>query len=129
MRALVSHLGSFPTRLWHRFGLVDHRKAWCGRPDSALGPARRFSTRFGTRSRCANLPQNAGHDPAHLSWGDRTLLTFPRMQQRLAQVLAEQQLIAGTGHEPTPALDLLRCAQVGRRPEQLLLEEAVAMLL
>src|SRR5437588_5405569 len=129
MTTMMMHLGPCAVRFWHRFGFTHHQKAWCGRPDSAFGPAGRFTTWFGTRSRGANLRQNARHHPAHLSRRDRALFAFPRTQHRLAQVLAEQQLIAGTRHDPTPAFHLLRRAQVSRRPEQVLLEKAIAMLL
>ncbi len=129
MRAILRLLGPFPTRFWPRFGLFDYRKAGGGRPDSAFRPAGRFPTWFGTPSGCANLRQNAGHHAAHLSRRGRALFAFPRTQQRQAEGLAEQQLIAGTRYDPTPALHLLRGAQVRGRPEQILFEEAVAMLL
>src|SRR6266513_5090392 len=129
MRSIVRHLRPFAVRFWHRFGFTHYQKAWCGRPDSAFGPSGRFTTRFGSPSRCANLHQNGGHHPTHLSRRDRALLTFPRTQDRLAELLAQQQLIAGTRHDPTPAFDLLRRAQVRLGPQQVLLEIAVAMLL
>ncbi|OLE52368.1 MAG: hypothetical protein AUG51_18425 [Acidobacteria bacterium 13_1_20CM_3_53_8] len=46
-----------------------------------------------------------------------------------AEVFAQQQLIAGACHKPTPAFHLLRCAQVSLFPEQVLLEKAKAMLM
>ena len=121
--------GPFAVRFWHRFGFPHHRKAWCERPLPAGMPAGRFSTRFGRHSRCANLLQNAGHRATHLSWGERTLVAFPGTQHRQAQVVAHEQQITGARHYPTPPLDLLRRAQMGAGPQQVLLEKAIAMLL
>src|ERR1700682_133218 len=129
MRPICKHLGPFAVRFWHRFGFTHDQKAWRGCPDSTLGPAGRFTTRFGTRIRCAKLRQNAGHHPTHLSRRDRALLTFPWTQHRLAELLAEQQLIAGTRPDTTTAVHLLRRPQVGLGPEQVLFQIAVAMLL
>jgi hypothetical protein len=128
MTIILMQSGPFAARFGHRFGFAHHRKAWRRRSDPAFGPSWRFSTWFGRLSRCANLPQNAGHHATHLSRGDRTRFAFPRAQRRLAEVLSHQQLIASTGHDPTPTLDLLRRAQVGLGPEQVLLEKAIAML-
>src|SRR6266571_701366 len=129
MRPMVMPLGPFAVRFWPRFGFFDHHKAGSGRSNSAFGPAGRFSTRFGRGSWCAKLLQKARHRPPYLLRGGRTLSALPRAQHRQAAVLAEQQLIAGTGHQPTPAFHLLRGAQVGLLPEQVLLEKAIAMLL
>jgi hypothetical protein len=129
MTTIVMQSSPFVARFGHRFGFAHHHKAGRRRSGSAFGPTWRFSTRFGMPGRCANLHQNAGHRATHLSRGDRTLLAFPRTQHRLPEVLTEQQLIAGTGHDPTPPLDLLGRAQVGLRPEQVLLEKAIAMFL
>src|SRR5258708_5167271 len=129
MRPILLHLGPFAMRFWDRFGFAHHRKAWCVRPWSACGPAGRFSTRFGPQGGCAKLLQKAGHDATHLPRGGRTLCAFPRTQHRQAELLAEQQLIAGTGHDPTPAFHLLRGTQMRLFPQQVLLEKAIAMLL
>src|SRR5437667_5653167 len=119
----------FAAGFGHRFGFAHHHKAWCRRSGATCGPARRFSTRFGTLGGCAKLQQNAGHHATHLSRGEHSLLAFPRTQHRLAKRLGQQQLIASTGYDPTPAFELLRRAQVGVGPEQILLEKAIAMLL
>ncbi len=128
MTTIFMQSSPLAARFGHRFGFADDRKAWRRCPNSAFGPAGRFSTRFGTLGWCAKLHQNAGHHPTYLSRGDRPLLAFPRTQERLSQVLTQQQLIARTGHDPTPAFELLRRAQMRRRPEQVLLEKAIAML-
>ena len=129
MRPIDKPLDPFAMRFWHRFGFFDHRKARSRRSDSAFAPTRRFSAWFGTRGRCAKLTQKAGHHPAHLPRGGRTLLAFPWTQGCHAKRVGEQQLIAGTRHNPTPAFDLLGSAQMRLGPEQILLEEAIAMLL
>src|SRR6266705_1597025 len=129
MTPSARYLSPFAVRFGHRFGLAHHRKAWCGRSDLAFGPAGRFSARFGPQGGCAKLTQKPGHHATHLSRGGRTLCAFPRMQQGYAVWLSKQQLIADTGHQPTPAFDLLRGAQVRLGPEQVLLEETIAMLL
>ena len=56
-------------------------------------------------------------------------MAFPRTQGCHAERLGEQQLIASTRYNPTPAFDLLGSAQMRLGPEQILLEEAIAMLL
>src|SRR5690348_7568251 len=129
MTTMVKPSGYFALRFWHLFGFAHHGKAWCRRPLPAFAPARRFSAWFGRQSWCAKLLQKAGHPSAHLLRGDRALFAFPRTQQSQAAVLTEQQQVASTSHDPTPAFHLFRGAQMGRRPEQVLLEEAIAMLL
>jgi hypothetical protein len=112
MRPMVMQLGPFAARFWHWFGFFDHCKAWSGGSDPAFAPARRFSAWFARPGRCAKLLQNAGHDPAHLSRGGWALSAFPRTQHCQTGLLAQQQHIAGTGHDPTPAFHLLWGAQV-----------------
>src|SRR5260370_22501920 len=129
MRPMLMALGPFAARFWHRFGFFDHRESCGGRCDPTFAPARRFSPRFGRQSRCAKLLQIAGQHPTHLSRGGWALSALPRTAHGQAAVLAEQQLIASAGHNPTPAFHLLWRAQVGLRPEQVLLEEAIPMLL
>src|SRR2546426_1092354 len=129
MTTISLHLGPFAVRFWHRFGFAHDRKAWGGCPLPTCGPAGRFSAWFGPRGGCAKLTQKARYHATHLPRSDRALFAFPRTQHRQAELLTEQQLIAGTGHDPTPTFDLLRGTQVRLGPEQLLLEEAIAMLL
>src|SRR5437899_572470 len=129
MRPIDKPLGPFAMRFWHRFGFFDHRKARSRCSDSAFAPPGRFSAWFGTRGRCAKLTQKTRHHPAHLPRGGRTLVAFPWTQDCHAERLGEQQLIAGTRYNPTPAFDLLGSAQMRLGPEQILLEEAIAMLL
>src|SRR5260221_6457853 len=129
MTPIARHLSPFAMRFGHRFGLAHHHKAWSGRSDLAFGPAGRFSTQFRPQGGCAKLRQKTGHHATHLPRGGRTLFTFPRTQQGDAERLSKQQLIAGTGHQPTPAFDLLWGAQMRLCPEQVLLEKAIAMLL
>jgi hypothetical protein len=128
MTTISLHSSAFAVRFGHRFGFAHHRKAWSGRPDPPCGPSGRFSTRFGTLGRYAKLHQNAGHHPTHLPRRDCASCGLPWTQHRLAEWLSQQQLIAGTGHDPTPAFDLLRRAQVCLGPEQVLLQIAIAML-
>src|SRR5947209_1004654 len=129
MTPMVKHSGRFAGRFWHLFGFAHHGKAWCRPSNPAFAPSGRFSARFGRLSRCAKLLQNAGHPTTQLSWGSWQLSAFPRTQHGQPALLTEQQLIAGAGHQPAPAFHLLRRAQVRLRPEQVLLEEAIAMLL
>src|SRR6266567_9304252 len=129
MTTISRPLGPFAVRFWHRFGFAHDRKAWCGCPLPAFWPAGRFSAQFGPQGGCAKLRQKTRYHAAHLPRGDRTLCAFPRTQHRQAELLTEQQLIAGTGHDPAPAFDLLRGAQMRLGPEQVLLEKAIAMLL
>src|SRR5713101_9916088 len=128
MRSISMQLGPFAVRFGHRFGFAHHGKAWCGCSYPACGPSGRFTTRFGSLSLCAKLQQNAGHRATHLSRRDRALCAFPRTQDSLAELFGQQQLIAGTRHDPTPAFHLFRRAQVCLGPEQILLEKAIAML-
>jgi hypothetical protein len=120
MTPIARHLSPFAVRFGHRFGLAHHGKAWSGHSDLAFGPAGRFSTRFRPRGWCAKLTQKSGHHATHLSRSGRTLCAFPGTQQCHAERLSKQQLIAGTGHQPTPAFNLLRGAQVLLGPEQVL---------
>src|SRR5258708_21641232 len=129
MITISRHLGPFAVRFWRWFGFAHHGKAWCGCSLPACGPSGRFAARFGLQGRCAKLTQKARHHAAHLSRGDGTLFVFPRTQHRQAKLLTEQQLIAGTGYDPTPPFDLLRGVQMRLGPEQVLLEKAIAMLL
>src|SRR5437588_347973 len=129
MTRLLMHLGPFALRFWHRFGFAYHRKAWgrCSLP--TFLPARRFSAGFGRSSRCANLLQNAGHHATHLLRGNRPLLAFPGTLKSESKLFAQQQLIASTGQQPTPAFHLFGGTQMRLFPKQILLEKTIAMFL
>src|SRR5438874_868269 len=103
MTTLLVHLGRFALRFWHRFGFAYHRKAWgrCSLP--TFLPSGRFSAWFGRLSRCANLLQNARHHATHLLRRDRTQFAFPWTLKSESKVFTQQQLIARTGQQPTPA--------------------------
>ena len=123
------NLGPFATLFGHGFGFFDDRKAWGRGPDSAFGPARRFSTYFGCLGRCAQGGKNWGHGPADLLGGRRTRAAFPGQAALLDQRTGQHQLVEHGSHQPSPALKLLRGAQAGPSPQQGLLAEAVTMLL
>src|SRR2546421_6779371 len=119
MTRLLMHLGPFALRFWHRFGIAYHRKAWgrCSLP--TFLPARRFSAGFGRSSRCANLLQNAGHHATHLLRGNRPLLAFPGTLKSESKMFAQQQVIASTGQQPTPAFHLFGGTQMRLFPKQI----------
>ena len=100
MTTMVLHSGRFAGRFWPLFGFAHHGKAWRRRPLPAFAPAGRFSARFGRRSRCAKLIQNAGHDATNLPRRDGTLFAFPRMVESQAELFSQQQVIAGASHNP-----------------------------
>src|SRR6266576_1472489 len=129
MIPIFMHLGPYAGRFWHRFGFAHVWKARSEHPGSAFAPFGRFSAWYGRLSRCAKLEQNTGHQATNLLRRDRTLPAFPLTLDGEFGLSAQQELIAGTGHDPTPAFYLLRGAQVRVFPEQVLLEEAMAMLL
>src|SRR6266446_6460159 len=123
------NLGPFATLFGHGFGFFDDRKAWGRGPDSAFGPARRFSTYFGCLGRRAQGGKNWGHGPADLLGSRRTRAAFPGQATLLDQRTGQHQLVEHGSHQPSPALKLLRGAQAGPIPQQSLLAEAVTMLL
>src|SRR5512142_293474 len=129
MTTMVSHSGRFAVRFWHLFGFAHHGKAWRRRPLPAFAPSGRFSAWFGRRSRCAKLGQNGGHDATNLSRSCGTRASFPGTQHHLSALLEQEQLITSAGDDPTPAFKLLRGAQTGLLPKQVLFEKAVAMFL
>ena len=89
----------------------------------------RFSAWLARMGRCANLRQNGGHHPTHLPWGDRTPFGFPRQQGVESLLACQIQLVHHQDKQPTPEFKLGRSAHMHPRPEQLLLEKAVAMFL
>src|SRR6266446_8252136 len=62
------NLGPFATLFGHGFGFFDDRKAWGRGPDSAFGPARRFSTYFGCLGRRAKVAR-IGAMARRTCWG------------------------------------------------------------
>src|SRR5437660_1401817 len=121
--------GPFAARFWHRFGLFDHLKAGLSRARRSFAPARRISAWFGRGCRCAQLSQNGRHTSAHLSGGDDLSPSFPGPKARLAKLASQHQLVHGCGYHQAPALKLLRGAHPCFGPEQVLLEEAVGVLM
>ncbi len=118
------------TGLERLFGrLPHHRKARSGLGSKAFGPSGRFSARLARACRCANLQQNRRHHSTHLLWGHRTIGRLPGSVQGLSQLAGQIQLVKHQHNQPTPQLKLSRRADMHTRPEQLLLEETVAMLL
>src|SRR5712692_2852110 len=94
-----------------------------------FGPSGRFSTWLARACWCANLQQNRRHHSTHLLWGHRTIGRLPGSMQDLSQLPCQIQLVKDQDQQPTPALKLLRGAHMHPRPQQILLEKAVAMLL
>src|SRR6266581_5545210 len=118
------------TGLERLFGrLTYQREASSGLRSKAFGPSGRFSAWLARACRCAKLQQNRRHHATHLLWCHRTIRTLPWPMQGLPKLTCQIQLVHHQRHQPTPALKLLRGAHMHPRPEQLLLEKAVAMLL
>src|SRR6266702_710059 len=109
--------------------LTHHWKARSGLGSKPFGPSGRFSAWLARACRCANLQQNRRHHATHLLWCHRTIRTLPWPMQGLPKLTCQIQLVHHQRHQPTPALKLLRGAHMHPRPQQLLLEKAVAMLL
>src|SRR5438128_11517243 len=123
------NLGPFATLFGHGFGFFDDRKAWGRGPDSAFGPARRFSAYFGRVGGCAQGGKNWSHGAADLLGGRRTRAACPRQTAFLHQPTSQHQLVEHSGYQPGPAFKLCGGAQTGPVPQQGLLTEAIAMLL
>src|SRR5713101_7827798 len=109
--------------------LAHHREAWSRLGSKAFGPSRRFSAWLARTSWCANLQQNYRHHPTHLLGGQRTISRLPWSMQGLSQLACQIQLVKNQDQQPTPALKLGRRAHMHPRPEQLLLEKTVVVLL
>src|SRR5712692_7292546 len=109
--------------------LAHHREAWSRLGSKAFGPSRRFSAWLARTSWCANLQQNHRHHPTHLLGGQRTISRLPWSMQGLSQLACQIQLVKNQDQQPTPALKLGRRAHMHPRPEQLLLEKTVVVLL
>ena len=125
----LQQLRFFPVCFGHRFGFAYHIKAQSTSSFLAFCPSRRFSSSLGQMRWRANLLQNTRHHTSHLPWGDCTLPVFPGMQHRQAALLAQQQLITGTCHNPAPSFHLLWCVHVSPQPEQVLFQKAIPVLL
>src|SRR6266487_2023667 len=109
--------------------LAHHWEARSRRGSKPFGSSGRFSAWLARACRCANLQQNRGHHATHLLWRHRTIRTLPWPVQGLPKLACQIQLVQHQRLQPTPALKLLRGAHMHPRPEQCLLEKAVAMLL
>src|SRR5512135_30932 len=121
--------GPFAPRFWHWLGFFDHRKAHWAPSRRPLTPARRFSACFGLFGRCAQLCQNSWHDSTHLPRGHHLSSPFPRPKARLTQRSRQHQLIHSRGYHQAPALKLSRRAHPCFRPEEILLEKAIGVLM
>src|SRR5215472_11019488 len=129
MTTISKALGPFPARFWHRLRFFDDLKACWPPPRPSFAPARRFSARFGHLRWCPKLQQNRWHDATHLSGCDEGATPFPRMIAGLPTGAGQHQVIHGRGHDHAPALELLGRAHMYLRPEQILLEEAIGVLM
>jgi hypothetical protein len=93
-----------------------------------FGTPWRFSARLARTGGGANLRQNRGHHPTDLPWSHWTAFGLPG-QQGLRSLGARQvQLGEGQRDDPTPEQKLGWGAHMDRRPEQILLPKAEAML-
>src|SRR5438270_1726033 len=111
--------------LFARF--MNDRIARCLPRAEAFGTPRRFSSWLARTDRCAKLRQNGGHDPTDLPGSHPTPFGLPRQQGRKSERAGQIQLEERQGHNPTPALKLLRCTDVCGKPEQILFEKAEEM--
>src|SRR5271157_1315804 len=126
----LKHHSRSSTGLERHFGrLTHHRIARSRLWSEPFGPSGRFSAWLARACRCANLQQNRWHHATHLLWRHRTISTLPWPVQCLPKLACQIQLVQHQRHQPTPALKLLRGTHMHTRPEQCLLEKAVAMLL
>ncbi len=123
------HSSDFSTLFRHRFGLAHHLVAWRRYNRRPFCSSRRFSARFGHLCRGANLHQNLRHHPTDLPRGHHIPSPFPGMVKCLSKVAGEHQLIHGSSHHQTPALKLLWGSHAHLGPEQILLQEAIGMLM
>src|SRR6266487_343384 len=129
MRSRSRHSSRVAARFGHRFGLTKHRIALSFRNAGPFCPSRRFSARFGLFGRCAQLCQNGWHAAAHLPRSNSLLPPFPRSKARLSKLARQDQLIHSCCHDQALPLKLLRRRHMDFRPEQILLEKAVGVLM
>lgn len=127
MTTIVKPLSAFPALFRLRFGLVDHRMAWCRLDHRSLWSSRRFSAWFGRTSRRSQLRHNFSHRPTYLLWTGWTLTRLPGSQDGLHLWTRQHQQIMHNGHDLTPAFKLRWGAQPGLCPQQGLLVKAIAM--
>src|SRR5215472_16616248 len=121
--------GPFAACFGHRLGFFEHLKACWPRTTRPFAPARRFSARFGHTRWCANLLQHRRHDAATLSWCQDLATAFPGAVERLAKMTSQNQVVHGGSDNHAPALKLFGGAHMHLRPEQILLEKAIGVLM
>lgn len=129
MRSISRHSSGLAALFGHWFGLANHRIAFSFGNAGPFGPSRRFSASFRLFGRCAQLCQNGRQTPAHLSRSDDFSSSFPGPKTLLSKRARQDQLIHSSGHDQTPPLKLLRRAHMGFRPEQILLEKTIGVLM
>ena len=122
------NLGPFATLFEHGCGFFDDQKARGRGSGSAFGPARRFSANFGRVGGCTQSGKNWDHGPTDLPGRDRTRAAFPRQAHGSYQRTGQDQLVLHGSYQQGPALKLLGRTQAGLAPQQILLLEAIAML-
>src|SRR5215469_476741 len=128
MRSILIQSSRSATLFGFRFGLANHFIAWCRSNHRSFLPPWRFSARFGHTRWCTNLLQNGQHHPTHLPGSDQSRSSFPGTIQGLPQRAGQHQLVHGCGYHQAPALKLLRSAHAHFRPEEILLEKAIGVL-
>jgi len=102
---------------------ATHDGPWC--------PTGGLSAGAGWGRRCALLGNNSGQHAAYLARTERTGRIFPRQALRLGLHARQSKLMMDGGDDSCPAfhlLRLLRRAHMRRRPQEILLVEAVPML-
>src|SRR6266702_4299440 len=92
-------------------------------------PSCPFSARFGHTRRCAKLLQNRWHDTTYLSRGDDVTTPFPRPVQGEPKAASQHQLVHGRGYHHAPALELFCGTHMHFRPQQILFEKTIAVLM
>lgn len=127
MRSLQMASSLLARLFGHRFGLAQDVKTDGFRHGGSCWSARRCSARFGPPRWCAKLRQNPGHRSTHVSRSHPLAMPFSGTVARLTKQAGHHQLIPGTGHDQTPALELFGSAHVPLRPQQVLFEKARAV--
>src|SRR5258706_7886207 len=124
----LGHSGCFAfLLLFARF--TTNRITRSGRRMKPFSAPGRFSSWLARTDWCANLPQNAGHDPTDLSWSHGTPLGLPRQQSSESERAGQIQLEERQRDDPTPAQKLSGSTHVNLSPEQILFQKTEEMLL
>src|SRR5579859_2935337 len=129
MKPISMQSSHFPALFGHRFRLAHDLIAGCLGNRGSHFSSRRFSARFGHTCGCTNLRQNSRHDTAHLSRRHPVSTPFPGTIERESKDASQRELVHSGRYYQAPALKLLRSTHMHLRPEQILFEKAIAVLM